>query len=262
MQQINAYWLYELGELLGRVRGGLEMEETPEDVVALVAITVYSLQYFADDKWVPLSITKQTFAYLAEELKKAMTTTPPGIMLTSASKNALRHKLDAVRQVLSRELPHTPTYYVPKRLGYSTDSLLQSPGDLFGELYGDLETIAKEYIEAAARCFAFGLGTASAFHMLRACELVLLEYCLVCGMEKSGKGGSWAGYIGFLGTMKDLPNSMRRRLDRLREYDRNELMHPGKFLSPDESDDLFDYVKSSMRDMIRDIKRRRVSGSS
>jgi len=256
MQQVNAYWLYELGELLGRVRGVL-IGEPDEDIVGLVSITIYSLRYFADDQWVPLRITKEDFTHLAEALHKTITEKPPGIVLTSATKRALGHQLDAVRQVLSRELPHTPMYYVPPRFGYVAPTLLENAGQIFGTGEADVMAIAGPDISEAGRCLAFGLWTAFGFHFLRACELVILEYLKACGREV--RRGSWQNYLAALGQVPGVSRQMKRALDRLTRWDRDELMHPARTLTEPEAESLLDDIKAAMRDMVTDIRMRRAA---
>jgi hypothetical protein len=106
-------------------------------------------------------------------------------------------------------------------------------------------------VEEAGRCFAFGAWTAVGFHMLRATENVLMQLieALEGSVPEEGKR-TWATLINALSlTHKARPQQVGR-LGRLKDLERNELMHAGRFLDETECSDVFDYAKNAMVPML------------
>jgi hypothetical protein len=184
---------------------------------------------------------------------------PPNFALTPSAAEKLQTELRHFDSVLNVDLDSLDMYYVPSRLAYSTSKLIEYgltifPASVFGAIPQEAQTDIKE----ATRCLAFGLPTAVAFHILRAAESVMLAYFDVLSLTLPDER-SWAAYIRALNTRRDLPDGLTARLGDLRKHERNELMHPAKFLKEDEAYDLFDYVKSAMIVILRDIVARRAS---
>lgn len=158
--------------------------------------------------------------------------------------------------VLHADLERLIIWHAPDQLGYGSGTLMGTPWNLFGELSADIRALAERELVEFGRAFVFDSGTAAAFHILRACELVMIEYCRVCG-ETPGTS-DWGGYISALKRVRDLPPRLGQRLDAVRKYDRNEIMHPvGRFLSIDEAGDILDALKVLIKEMLRDVRQRR-----
>jgi hypothetical protein len=267
MQQVSAFPLYRLGFLVGRavanfpIVGDSERHEDQFGMSLGLLNVIPELRSLATNPFVPLPNLKSEAGELADLFSKlAILAIQSDDMSDHAQRktnvqSAILEKVEEFRVLLSKELAKLDLFFVPQRLAYSTDTLLRDAARLFGSFKDDLVAIAGRDIEEAATCFVFAQHTAAAFHMLRACELVLVEYCGACKLTIPDP--SWGAYCRALGTVRDLPPRMKGRLDRLREYDRNTLFHPGRFLDEDEADDLFDYVRASMKDMMRDINKRR-----
>jgi hypothetical protein len=160
--------------------------------------------------------------------------------------------IDSITERLTVELSKLPVFCVPDRLGYNTDKLLNSATELLPKKAAvGLSESARHDFEEACRSFAFGLWTAVAFHMLRATETVMVELIERAGGTVPEEGSrNWSHLIRALGTTKEVTRRTLGRLERLKDLERNELMHAGRFLDETECSDVFDYTKNAMVPML------------
>src|ERR1035438_9404695 len=82
----------------------------------------------------------------------------------------VRKSIETFETILSSELALAPTYSVPNRGVFSTDSLLDSADDVFGDWREKIPDEARADTKQAGRCLAFDLSTAAGFHVARATE--------------------------------------------------------------------------------------------
>jgi len=123
-------------------------------------------------------------------------------------------------------------------------------------------------IREAGRCIAFDLSTASAFHVFRALELVVLMYFPVLHITPpTEKKRSLGTYINLL-EGKDVdgkPVEEAPKIDakipfmlrHLKDTYRNPIMHPELVLENDEAEDLFPFALAAISTMVRDIMKRK-----
>lgn len=160
----------------------------------------------------------------------------------------LKSKMSEFKTVLAAESRSSATYYVSKVGIYSTSDLIEDASRKFSTEIVDL--VEKESIDQfqdSARCLAYGLHTACAFHMMRAVEASLLALMkLVCGRSFASLNANWGAYIGEL---EKINNGRSRKkvnkatidlLRQIKDNHRNPVMHAELNLSMQEALDIFD----------------------
>jgi hypothetical protein len=162
--------------------------------------------------------------------------------------------------VLAAELEALATYHVTQKGIYSTPDLVERADNTLPESAREKipEHVAEE-LRQSGRCLAFDNATASAFHMMRATELVIHEYYLAVSKPKSKKKlDSWGAYIAKLRQCPDQDvQKVVAILQQIKDQDRNLIMHPEMVLSPDEAFTLFEVGQGAIIAMANKLKRPR-----
>jgi hypothetical protein len=121
---------------------------------------------------------------------------------------------------------------------------------------------AVEEVKAAGRCFALENYTACGFHILRALEVVMADYYKLVS-AKTKEFRSWYDYIE---AFTKLEKSRTKRnskypspkvaamLDRMRQLDRNPLMHPRDSLDEMAADTLFKLGIVTITELAKDMR--------
>ena len=153
-------------------------------------------------------------------------------------------KFKEYETVLINELYTFDAYNPPQKGIYSTTSLIVQAEKLFPQSV--LEKIDERIVHEvreSGRCLAFDIWTASAFHILRAIELVLHNYYIcVCKPSPTPKQrlANWGAYIKELQKSEDPSvGEVLAILQQIKDKHRNLIMHPDAVLSADESFTLF-----------------------
>lgn len=173
-------------------------------------------------------------------------------------------KIDAFKSVFAAECGEVDVYSVGQISIYRTSSLVsEGAGIIPAEIQPDVprETLAE--LNSAGRCLAFDLPTACGFHALRGLELVMDEYlkCFNVGSKKR----TWNDYVKALSKLIEDPKSQAKpapkvaaMLDRMRELERNPLMHPRDTLDAVQADMLFKLCAITVIEIARDMKTKRM----
>lgn len=175
----------------------------------------------------------------------------------------VKNKLDEFEHVLSAQCRRSETYFIGQKLGFDISILLHDAGKNLHESVS--EYIAKEAlaeIQAAGRCFALESFTASGFHALRALEVVMGDYY----KHVTGKNKNFRSWFDYVKAFKTLANTRAKRnspypspkvaamLDRMRELDRNPLMHPRDSLDEMAADTLFKLGIATITELAKDMR--------
>lgn len=151
--------------------------------------------------------------------------------------------------VLTAELQTLATYHCEQHGIYETTDLIEQAERVLPK--HALKKIKQDVIEEirqSGRCLAFDIATASAFHIIRATELVIHKYYLhVCKPKSQKKLDSWGAYIAKL-EQSQAPEvkEVVAMLQQIKDRHRNLIMHPEMVLSPDEAFTLFEIVQGSI----------------
>lgn len=157
--------------------------------------------------------------------------------------------------VLTNELYTFDAYNPPQKGIYSTTYLIEQAERLFPQSILDkIDDKVIHEIRESGRCLAFDVWTASAFHILRALELVLHNYYLcVCKPTPLPKQrlANWGAYLKELQASPDPSvGEVLAILQQIKDKHRNLIMHPDAVLSADESFTLFEIAQGAMIAMV------------
>ncbi len=161
----------------------------------------------------------------------------------------ISQKASELQIILAEELQGLPAYH-PQQTGiYDTPRLIERAEHILPDsIRAKLETSVASEVREGGKCLAFGLCTASAFHMMRAVEVVMHQYYVcVCTPSSSARLASWGAYIAEL--RRKLPQAktddeVTAMLQQVKDDHRNLIMHPEVVLSADEAFALFDLAKA------------------
>ena len=131
-------------------------------------------------------------------------------------------------------------FMVTNKALFDTDTLLMSPEQAFPErLRGLLASQVIEDLRQAAKCLAFDVPTACAFHICRGTEFLMLQYYeKLAGKSWEWSHRDWGKYNDKLINL-GAPKAITDRLDEIRKLDRNAYIHPDKNVTVEEAPFLF-----------------------
>lgn len=161
--------------------------------------------------------------------------------------------------MLAAEFEKTATYLVEKTTSFDTSTLVENATlTLTKEVRDQLSPTAIEDYNAAGRCLAFGLHTASGFHVARATEAVMHLYCdAFLGQMRDEEKHTWGQLLNALtkckGEIKP-DKSTIAILEQIKNVDRNDLMHPRKTLDLTEATRLFHLATGAIIAMAMEIR--------
>jgi hypothetical protein len=160
------------------------------------------------------------------------------------------------RTILLAELATLSTYHVGRVGIYDTTQLIEHAEEtLLPSVLAKIGPEASDEVRQSGRCLAFGVPTASGFHMIRAIESVLHRYYLaVCqpNPPPAGKLESWGAYIAELRKKGETDakakvssdvKKVEALIQQIKDRDRNLIMHPDIVLGPEEAFSLFEIGK-------------------
>jgi hypothetical protein len=174
--------------------------------------------------------------------------------LTAQDVYTISSALAAYEPVLRADLSVIDAYFVTRKSGYDTLSLIQNAEVLFPDDLSTKVPAAVHDIREAGRCLAFELCTAAGIHILRALELVLKAY-----FKSVTSGGALptnrnlGAYIKKMEMQKAGDPKTLAVLTQIKDLHRNSLMHPEDILSKEDAISLFGIVFSAMRAMLKSI---------
>lgn len=233
MQRINGAYLYELAEDL-RVLSKIKVQDTPRSTNyfdCLTAKDVLKGFLFASI----FSGSFRTSATAATELLKELDYIAPDIhqnvdweeQIYAWRFNKLQNLFTRFEAVLTAELQGTALYFVANKGGYDTLALTDYGEALFPLDLQSKTPEAVSDVKAGARCIAFELFTAAAFHFHRANEAVLRRYFdEVAGAGKRPKTNNMGDYLKKLRELGLGDPKVIAVLQSIKDLHRNPIMHP------------------------------------
>ncbi|MFI5409850.1 hypothetical protein [Kaistia sp. UC242_56] len=168
-------------------------------------------------------------------------------------------KIDAFKSVFEAECRDVDVYSVDEISIYKTSALVSNGSGIIPIEYRSL--VSKDVLDEfdnSGKCLAFNLPTACGFHALRGLELVMESYLRYFGVTK--KLHSWNDYIQAAKKLVEDKDEKRKpsakvatMLDRMRELDRNPLMHPTNTLDITSADILYKLAAITIVEIVRDM---------
>ncbi len=173
------------------------------------------------------------------------------------------NRIDKFKHVFAAECGRSEIYSVEQKMGYDISSLLH---DAEKNIHADIRHLISDNalteVRDAGRCFALENYTASGFHILRALEVVMGDYYKKVGGEDK-EFRSWFDYTKEFeklvdtreGRQSEFPSpKVVSMLDRMRQLDRNPLMHPRDSLDEMAADTLFKLGVVTITELAKDMR--------
>lgn len=159
--------------------------------------------------------------------------------------------------LLLGELAVQPVYHVWRKRAYDIEALVAEGETLFSaEVRSVLNDDELYNIREAARCLAFEIPTAAAFHLLRCAESIIRRYYeVVVGTLPTPKMRNWGAYIRNLKKC-NVDVRITSILEQVKDLHRNPVIHPEQRLDVEEACSLIAIVDSAILVVVRDMKKR------
>ncbi len=161
-------------------------------------------------------------------------------VLTVEHARDLNSQVEELRETLEAELTSIFAYAIsPKRL--DPERLLDQPAALFAPgVFARLPDIARYDLAEAARCIAFEVPTAAAFHLMRATEAVLRGFYRSVA-SRARRARMWGEITADLRKRRSASRHavLLNHLDNIRLSFRNPTQHPDARYNVDEVQDLW-----------------------
>lgn len=147
-------------------------------------------------------------------------------------------------------------YVVPPKGGFNVDILLGNPASLFHSLLLQYVPDAKYDMEQFAKCLAFEVPIAAAFHLYRLNESVVHVYWDTLTKQPRLTNASVGDY---LTSMQSSTNAEKfdanilNVLDQINKLHRNPVLHPEINLTAEDALELFGIINSAISCMVREI---------
>ncbi|HAS04212.1 MAG TPA: hypothetical protein DCR71_00330 [Dehalococcoidia bacterium] len=159
--------------------------------------------------------------------------------------------------LLCAELQTLSVYHVTQIGIYSTSDLITYAEKVFPpSICSKLDSKVIEEVRQSGRCLAFDCNTASAFHIIRALELVLHDYYIfICKPKPKTRLPNWGAYISALEKVQNNPKvkEVIAIIQQIKDQHRNLIMHPELVLTSDDAFTQFDIAKAAIATMIEQI---------
>ena len=163
---------------------------------------------------------------------------------------------DQFEQGFDRDHRRLHVYIVTRKALFDNAALLESPEDAFPDHLRPLLPVqALEDFREAARCLAFELPTACAFHVCRGTEALILRYYETLANNSWTKSQrDWGRYDDELSKL-GAPPAVVMRLEEIRKMDRNSYTHPEKNVTAEESPFLFTLCMNVSFQILQEIEK-------
>lgn len=251
MIRIDGYYLYNVASAIHPL-GSVSDQMTYDEAWLTALIAKGELERF-----ITSSVYRpQTSASAASELTEAIDPLieKKGVdrKIDSFEAYVLNQKLSAFETVLKAELGLQPLYLVTQKRGYDVKWLIERGAVLFPDELELKVPDAIQDINSGARCLAFELPTASAFHFHRANESVLHRYYdAVTNSNERPKSRNMGDYINAL--QNGNPHVIAA-LKSLKDLHRNPLIHPEHSIdSVDDAIAILNAVHTAVVAMLKEI---------
>ncbi len=271
MRRINLQTYFEMAERLERAKAVLAQEKTTKGMIyfTLSELSRMFSEFVLHDK--AFNISKHN----AKEIINCINYINNNMLIIENGKlnfsefnvdvekwqySYLQSHLDSFRIVFQAECNDAAIYFVDQVLIYNTTALVENA---FHRLHEEIRNILPSGIntefEQAGKALAFELWTACGFHSLRALELMMDHYLRDFDIEC--KFSTWHNYIKSMTKLAEDTDRHEKpskkviaMLDRMREIDRNPLMHPQDTLDCTQAETLFSLSSITIVEMARDLK--------
>jgi hypothetical protein len=198
------------------------------------------LWHLGDERGLPLSLRASRpliwhLYKLIAEILEAVPSEQSQLLL--AHKETIYKETGNLLTLLGADLAHQPVFHVNPKRAFSTEALVSDGTRLFSEQIRDRlhEEEAHDFKEAA-KCLAFELPTAAAFHLFRAVESVMRRYYVaIVGTLPAKKIRNWGAYLHNLKQYEASDKKIIHTLEQIKDLYRNPILHPETKITLDEA---------------------------
>ena len=258
MLRINGFPLYQLGLAIGQIVEAMSQVTTLRaDVVRKLAEGRPYVQFTAEQSYLPHR-SKESAQSLLATIDNIVNATGVAELpaLTPTEQGLLVGVILQLYTTLAQDLARFDLYWIEPKLGYSTAELMADATIVFPEsIRAALSAPVKYEIQEAANCLLYDASSAVGFHVLRAIEIVVLDYFSLPAWTGDSPT-TWSEYSRDLKKLNVHPK-IREMVSRLANLHRNELMHADAVLSKDEAAILFHLMQEALPIMIADVAKRK-----
>jgi hypothetical protein len=255
MIRVRGNSVYQMGGAIAELRNRLGEDKTIEELGFALGSAQASLNSLINDSMFP-DATRAFASVLIQRIEALVAEKDHARKLELLERGQFIFEIIQFETVFVTDLYQLDLYWVDPKLGYRTTLLLSEADCIFPEsIRAALPDKVREDIREAGRCLAFDLSTAVGFHVLRAVELVVLDYFTIPGWDR-GDAKTWARYSRRLHDY-NVHRKIRNMIDRLAELHRNELMHAEAVLSKEEAAVLFALAQEVIPLMVADVAKRK-----
>ena len=272
MKRVNLLTYSALGEHLHKARAAFSSEKTKGSRLyfSCVALPDMLRRFVAEDNGFHTSkhaATDVATAIDAWVLKSIFDGKADNFVSASFDKEfegwqikTVLSSIDYFKNVFTAECRDVEIYSVDQVSIYKTSTLVSSGSD---KIPSEVRAVVPEdclrEFDGAGKCLAFDLPTACGFHSLRGLELMMSRYLIECGGGDS-EPKSWYDYVQAFEKLEAAATAKRKpskkvvaMIDRMRQLDRNPLMHPHDVLDILGADMLFNLCAITVIEMARDL---------
>jgi hypothetical protein len=259
MIRINGFPLFRLAWGLGRIGDALLRVAPSQEILARLGELRPELTFASGQTAAPNGEVSQlppnTRALIANFLTRANAIVAAND-IASAERGELVGILFQIDTILAVELAAFDLYLIEPKLGYETAVLLKDGTKIFPHSIQEAFSERIKYeIQQAVNCLLYEAPSAVGFHVLRAVEIVVLDYFTIPGWSRNG-ASTWTEYVREFKKYHVHPK-IRAILSRLAELHRNELMHAEAVLCLEEAAILFAMMQEVLPIMIADVAKRK-----
>jgi hypothetical protein len=176
---------------------------------------------------------------------------------------SVRTALESFTHVFKAECRDNETYFIERKAIYDTACLVSRASDKIHTNFREyIAREAMQEIDESGRCFAVDSYTACGFHALRGLEIVMEDYYEAVAGKKP-KFRSWYDYVKAFTRLASTRGKRKSKypspkvaamIDRIREFDRNPLMHPRDTLDEPGADTVFNISIATITEMAKDMR--------
>jgi hypothetical protein len=257
MRHADLRWFIRLSDALNLLKGDL----AGEDGLSAIRDAQQYLWWLVDERpeW-PLSLdtSRPLLRQLFITNRGIIDDEPNAIEKLDSSRVEISRLVERLLPVLLQELANQPAFIIAPKRAYNTRTLILDGVRMLDTQTRDSLTDEERYdVKEAARCLAFEVPTAVAFHLFRAMEGVLRRYCavVISGANPKKQPRSWDAYITNMKKYGSPDSKVIFMLNEVRWLFRNPIMHPEEQVSLDSAAALFGLADTVLNVLTSEIRR-------
>lgn len=255
MIRINGWPLYRLAYTLSKLADIMLQSDAPNDKLIQAMVDAKpDLEFSVSDASFLPNQSKIHAMAIAQKIAPLLE--PSDFPLTTVQKSEVAVAITHFNVILAADLGAFDLYLITPKLAYNTLTLLTDARSIFPvAVRAALSERITYEVQQAANCLEYEAFSAVGFHVLRAVELVILDYFTISGWSR-GDANSWVGYCKVLRN-HGVHRKIVAMVERLATLHRNELMHAEAVLLPAESVILFSLMQEILPVMVADVANRK-----